>query len=372
MKIAILTSRYPSNSNHYAHTFVHRRSTYFQSKGYEVGVFVPSKEHAVYTYDNIDVVLDSAENINDILLSFDVVYFHLLNIYPVKAVNGAVIYDFVLLNKIKSIFYLHGSEVQSLKSRNFDFKYNVKEMLRIIYKDIYFMPQMRRFIKRFHDQGSIFITPSKWMLEEARKELKFPVLDAAIIPNGIDVEKFKANYIDNKKMLCIRPLNSNKYAVDLCIDLMPYLPDFSLDIFGKGSKEIELKKRIKELKLCDRVKIFNNFIPNNEMPELISKYSYFLALTRMDAQGVSMCEALSCSRIVISSDNTAIPEFIINGINGIIGDELKYLANKIQDINDNKSKKESMGISARDSMLEIRQENVLDKELSIIKGHVNE
>lgn len=82
MKIAILTSRYPSEKNHYAHTFVHRRSKYFSEKGHDVVVFVPSKEKYCYEFEGVRVSCMPANEISKMVIEFDLAYFHLLNIYP--------------------------------------------------------------------------------------------------------------------------------------------------------------------------------------------------------------------------------------------------------------------------------------------------
>ena len=370
MKIAILTTQYPSDDNHYAHTFVHRRSLYFKEQGYDVTVLVPNKTCQPYEFEGVEVIQDQASKLCQLLEKFDVVYFHLLNLYPQPWKNGALLYNHVIKNKIPSAFYMHGSEVQSIsKSRNFDHQNNLKQFLRMLYKDVFFMPQMKRIVKKLHDNGTRFITPSHWMHHEAMQQLGFS-FEAEIIPNGINTEKFNVSEtVDNKKMLCIRPLNSNKYAVDIAIRTMSFLPsDFTLDIYGKGPKYDEYMNLIASLGLIERVKINSEFINNNDMPNVMAKYSYFMSPTRMDAQGVSMCEAMSCSRVVISSNNTAIPEFIKSGVNGILGDSPEDLALSILSVEKDKCQKMTIAKEARKSMVQIDNEVTLSKELEILNA----
>ncbi len=56
----------------------------------------------------------------------------------------------------------------------------------------------------------------------------------------------------------------------------------------------------------------------------MSNYGVFLSPTRMDAQGVMMCEVMASGLLTISSDNTAIPEFIVDEQNGILIDNVNY------------------------------------------------
>ena len=55
MKIAIITSRYPSKGNPYNHMFVHMRSKEYIKQGEQVEVFVPSKESAEYVFEGVRV-----------------------------------------------------------------------------------------------------------------------------------------------------------------------------------------------------------------------------------------------------------------------------------------------------------------------------
>ncbi|ENM5898488.1 glycosyltransferase family 4 protein [Vibrio mimicus] len=371
MKLAILSTQYPSEENHYAHTFVHRRSKYFIESGEEVTVFVPSEEFKQYIYEEVRVIMAPSSYISKLLSDFDVVYFHLLNLYPFSSRNGYEIYKTVIKNNIKSAFYIHGSEVQTMASRNFDFKYSLYEFARILYKDYYFIYNMRRIVRRLINNKCQFITPSNWMLCEARNELKISHLNAVIIPNGIDTDLFNSfnKSFNNCKMLMIRPLHSYKYAVDIGIEIMRHLPEkFTLDIYGKGKYKNKYIDLINSYNLSERVKFVGEHIPNHEMPNIINKYDYFLSPTRMDAQGVSMCEALSCGRVVISSNNTAIPEFINDGFNGILADTPESAANKIINIEDDKLAKDRMMLEARESAKKIAFAQTLKKELLLLRS----
>lgn len=374
MKIAILTTQYPSEINHYAHTFVHRRSLYFLEQGHDVKVFIPSKKEEEYVFEGVSVSRDKASQICERLNNYDVIYFHLLNIYPQPWLNGEIIYNHVIKNKIPSAFYMHGSEVQSIsRSRDFDQDKSFYQLARTVYKDIYFMPKMRKITKKLYHLGCLFMTPSVWMHKEAQKQLGFE-FSAKIIPNGINTEVFRCDtQLDNTKMLCIRPFNSNKYAVDIAIKTMAHLPDkFTLDIYGKGKKIEEYRQLISDLQLSERVKIKTKFIDNKDMPEVMARYSYFLSPTRMDAQGVSMCEAMSCARVVISSNNTAIPEFIEHNVDGILGDIPQDMAKKIIAIESDKNLKMQIAANARSKMKKIDNNKTLSLELSYLEELVYE
>jgi len=375
MKIAIITSRYPSKNNPYNHMFVHTRSLFFiKEKNVQLKVYVPSETEENYTFDNVKVIKTSALKIAKEILNFDIVYIHLLNIYPKKMIDGWLIYKSIIENNVTTAMYLHGSEVQRYESRSFDYDFSIKESLKFFYKNFYFIPKMRKFIKSIKNRKNvIFLAPSKWMIEEAEKNLLLKLNNYKIIPNGIDTNLFKFidSYENRYKLLTIRPLSSNKYAVDIAIKIMKYLPPiFKLDIYGEGKLRKKLESLIKKYNLEDRVRIINKFIDRKDLPNVISKYGIALMPTRMDAQGVTMCEMMSPGLLTVSSYSSAIPEFIIDEINGVLfnNNNPKNCAEKIIKIVGNKKQYQQICINARKSMENINIYKTLKKELDILKS----
>jgi glycosyltransferase involved in cell wall biosynthesis len=91
----------------------------------------------------------------------------------------------------------------------------------------------------------------------------------------------------------------------------------------------------------------------------------------MDAQGVSMCEAMSCGLIVASSFNTAIPEFIHDHENGLLGSNPAEIASKIDNVESSSQLKKEISTQASTSMKAIDISRVLDLELRKLKGLMN-
>ena len=89
--------------------------------------------------------------------------------------------------------------------------------------------------------------------------------------------------------------------------------------------------------------------------------------TRQDAQGVSMCEAMSSGLVPVTSNNTAIPEYV-NESCGYLGNNVDDLKDAIKEMYYNpdiflkKSKKASQHINKICS-----PQIVINKELNLIK-----
>lgn len=351
--------------------FVHMRSIEFLKQGVEVEVYVPSKANTSYVHEGVKVHKMPNKNIAELIKESEIVYLHLLNIYPFSKIDGWYIYKIILKENIPFAMYVHGSEVQKFTARMFDFNYSFGTFLKWIKKDILVIPKMKKFVRQTKARKNCkYIFPSIWMKEELENNLNQKLDSFEIIPNGIDTDNFKFHngYENRYKLLTLRPLSSHKYAVDIAIETLKYLPEiFTLEIYGKGHLQTKFQKQIDDANLSKRIIIKNEFIDRLEMNGFFSKYGVFLSPTRMDAQGVTMCEAMASGLLVASSNNTAIPEFIKDGKNGLLSNNPKSLAKKILNIIEDPNLYQAMIHQGRKSMENINIHKTIFSEVKSLK-----
>jgi glycosyltransferase involved in cell wall biosynthesis len=376
MNIAFLTSRYPSADNPYNHMFVHMRCVEMIRQGIELKVYVPSNANGQYVHEGVEVIKIPSKKITKELQKFDVLYLHLLNIYPFKKQDGWPIYRYILKHNLPFVMYIHGNDVQKYGARMFEFRFTHTEFLKWFKRDAITIPRIRDFVLKTRIKSNVaFVFPSIWMKNDMEKNLNLNIRNGHhIIPNGIDTKLFEFhNLCGNKyKIVTLRPLSSKKYAVDIAIDIVSHLPkEFSLEIYGKGQYEESYKKQIIDLNLEERVCINNNFIERKKLNQFFTRYGIFLAPTRMDAQGVSMCEAMASGLLTVSSDNTAIPEFITHLKNGILGNNPKIIAEEILKVVNNEARYNELVKSARNSMEKIDISKTVSKEIDVLKEVVS-
>ncbi|MGR5966738.1 glycosyltransferase [Bacillus cereus] len=133
-------------------------------------------------------------------------------------------------------------------------------------------------------------------------------------------------------MLLIRPFHNRKYANDIAAKAIIELSKFSefkdleFSIYGEGKY---FNKDTERLKRFQNVKINNRFLKQEEIADMHKKFGVFLCPTRQDAQGVSMCEAMASGLVPITSNNTAIPEFVDQNRAGFLTKGPKDIANAI-------------------------------------------
>ena len=371
MNIAIITSRYPSADNPYNHMFVHMRSKEYIKQGEQVEVFVPSNEVNEYIFEGVRVRCMPSKEMTKFLKEYDVLYLHLLHLYPLMKTDGWPIYNAILKNKYPFAMYVHGSEVQKYSARPFDTDHSIRGILRRFKKDLLLVHFMRKFVNESRlNVASHYLFPSFWMKKEMEDNLSVEVSSFDVIANGIETDLFEFSNLFEKrfKLMALRPLSSMKYAVDVAIETVRFLPaQYTLDIFGKGDYEKKFKDLIKKNSLEERVNIYSTFINKSDMPQHFSKYGVSMSTTRMDAQGVSMCEAMSSGLLTVSNDNTAIPEFISDMETGILANKPKELAEKILKVTSSKELFERITKAGRESMEEIDVKLTCKKELRILK-----
>ena len=138
----------------------------------------------------------------------------------------------------------------------------------------------------------------------------------SIIPNYISETEFPFYERPNDQannVLIIRSFASRKYANDISMKVInrlsnkEYFHNMIFDIYGTGKY---FKKLTSKVSNFDNVHIYETSLNHTEIYELHKRHGIFLCPTRQDAQGVSMCEAMSSGCVPITSNSTAIPEFV--------------------------------------------------------------
>lgn len=325
-RIVVYDVNYPSPDNLYGDVFVQSRLLKYK-KHCDIIVLNHGKKTSKYTYLDINVeIYDSKDDIFKRISDFkpDVLIIHF---YP-----GILFDSFMKKNNIPTFIWVHGYEALGWYRRLFNFK--LKELFHFslyMLNNIVQLYFMRKVIGLSNSGKNIqFVFVSNWMRKIAEKDMHIKVDKYKIIPNPIDTKLFEYKPKlgeQRKKILLIRSFDSSKYANDIAINALllvskkRFFRELQITICGKGKLFDSLTQPLKKF---PNVVLVNTFIPNCEIPNLHKSHGVFLCPTRQDAQGVSMCEAMSSGLVPITSNNTAIPEFV--------NSDCGYLTESIDDI----------------------------------------
>ena len=376
MKVIVLTGRYPSTDNPYAHMFVHTRNIEYVRQGHSVRVLVPSEKSHKYMIDGVNVEMAPSSDLRKELASADRVMVHLLLHRFSQALDAAPLYSELLENNIPTVFFIHGVETQTIwGSRRDDIKWHSPfSLARWAYRDCFLINKMRKTLALFNEpQVRVkFVTPSKWMMHEAIGYTNVNIeAKTSVIPNGIDTSKFafEDHWHNRHSLLSIRPLYlKGKYAVDLMIESTAILRGkVHSTLYGAGPEEASIINELQARDLTNSFTLVNKFINSKDIPSIHSEHGIYLAVTRMDAQGVSMCEAMSSGMPTVSFDTCAIPEFITHNHSGLLAPayDCDVYAHNVSELIESRSLFDKIAQNGRKRMEAIDIENTCREELTI-------
>lgn len=317
MNILVFCDNYPRPGPGYADSFVRvRLESYMRSIDAQVLVVKLSREAsgaADYEFDGVKVEHHTRDSLPALLARFapDVILAHFIQAYLCKTLPA--------LSKVPLLTWVHGEEALSWTRRLFYLRtLGPVSFLKYIASNIRQRAAMAQLFHAANGSGGRigFIFVSEWMRNIAEADVGVKLSASTLIPNFIDGDFFR--YIekkpgDQRKILLIRSFNSAKYANDIAVAAIEKLSreyagfkDLQFTIVGEGKLWDELTARIR----FPNVTLVNRSLDHEEIRRLHAAHGVFLCPTRQDAQGVSMCEAMSSGLVPVASNNTAIPEFL--------------------------------------------------------------
>lgn len=323
MKILVLTQQYPSEKNLYRNMFVHNRIKGYmdQCSELDVQVFVLNNAKYDYSFEGVEVIQGNQKALRNLIFtnSFDKIIVHFLTFQMVPVLLETA-------QEIEKIIWVHGYE--AIKWQRRIFNANSIRFLKYIIGNKVQLHFFKKFVSKGRNYHFVFV--SEWMRQVANEDSNRKIDNYSVIPNGINTRDFCFTKKSNNmryKVLLIRPFNSRKYATDIATEaiykysLNPSFYKFDFTVIGEGKYFSKDTEKIKEFK---NVHLVNKFLNKDEIMDYHKKNGVFLCPTRQDAQGVSMCEAMSDGLVPIASNNTAIPEFL--------SEESGFLTSSVQEI----------------------------------------
>jgi glycosyltransferase involved in cell wall biosynthesis len=157
-----------------------------------------------------------------------------------------------------------------------------------------------------------------------------------VIPNGVNSEEFRELTKRRKKgptILSVGRLEKYK-GMQYLIRVLPTLDaDAVLEIVGKGPYKENLVKLARKMGVNNRVQ-FSHDLPRNELLQRYADADVFVLLSRHEAYGMSVAEALCAKTLCIVANQSALVEWVDRencyGIDYPINlHELKILVNTV-------------------------------------------
>jgi len=346
-KYLIVSPGYPSITDKYSNVFVHTRVKHYISAGLDIDVFsvnrklFAKRQNGIkYKYDSVTVEQGNAYELGEKIKKsrYDKILVH----FGIRKILSSIV---KAAPKTPLIIWFHGVDIIAWYRR----LYNLRFKNIIKFAGYALLNTLQRFylkgLIKTHGSRMHCVFVSNWLKQTAQKDIHSTrkIKNYSIIPNIVDenVFEYKQKSKDDRlKILSIRSFNSRNYANDLTVKAIehlsekPFFHELSFTICGEG----RLWRRIVEpLRKYSNVKLENRFFSHEEIVKLHRQHGIMLMPSRQDTHGISTCEGMSSGLVPISSNNSAIPEYVPMSC-GYLADDYIGLANAIEDLYHNPAK----------------------------------
>lgn len=316
MHILILCEAYPSAAQPYAMGFVHARARHYLAAGHEVEVLSFAAANG-YAHEGVRV---RAEAELEDATPFDIVHSHAPNLRNhlrwLRRHGGGV----------PLLWFIHGHELLTTRRyypRPYRFRRNFRERIGFALQALYDplkLLALRRFCRSLAQQDSRFgfVFVSEWMHREAVACNPWLAdaghLDCSrVIPNSVHPIFLQRRYRPTAEPLadvvCIRPFDNPKYAIDALVGWAVQAPHLSFHVYGTG-------RYFDHHPPPPNLTVFQRFIEQKDIPDLLDRYRVAALPTRLDSQGVMACEMATYGIPLLTSD-IDVPRQMLKGFGNV-------------------------------------------------------
>ena len=186
-----------------------------------------------------------------------------------------------------------------------------------------------------------------------------------VLPNFVDTSSFSPLGItDNGKLLFIGRLSAVKNLFAL-IDAIA-ATEYELHIVGEGELRSALASHIRKVRANARLL---GRVPNDQLPELINRYSIFVLPSCYEAHPKALIEAMACGAAVIGSDVPGIRSLIEHGRTGILASpDSESLREAITALMNDRRLRRELGARAREFVVaHFDLSDIARRELSLYR-----
>ena len=157
-----------------------------------------------------------------------------------------------------------------------------------------------------------------------------PARKVRVIPNGVDVERFRPRPRDPVRceelgipghapvagiVAALRPEKNHRLFLDVARRVHGEIPAARFLIVGDGPEREDLERYAAELGIAGAVRFAGT---RHDVPEMLSLMDVFILTSTMEANPVSILEALACRKPVVATDVGSVSETVLDGQTGYL------------------------------------------------------
>ncbi len=229
--------------------------------------------------------------------------------------------------------------------------------------------KVRKAIDKYSGKfcNSLFLAVSESVKDDFQKQLNFKNIE--VLYNCIESERFvnsdKSKIIDKRRELGIaeddvvllnmgrlHPQKGQLCLIEAFNLISRENPKYKLIISGKGALETELKKRVKDFHLSDKVIFLQD---RRDVPQIMAASDIFVFPSLYEGFGIVLVEAMASGLPVVASDIDGVREVVRNNIDGVLVEKEnpEKLAEVIEALTKDKERRAYLAANARKRAVEM-------------------
>ena len=225
----------------------------------------------------------------------------------------------------------------------------------------YFMQRLSKLEEETAKKASIVVTISNYSLEKIQKYYGIEQSKVRIVPNGVDIEKFKP--MDTKKVRqqfglgnepCVLfvgsliPRKGLPFLVEAAKKVVRAQADTQFLIVGDGPLRNQLYDSLKTANLSGNFKFLGN-LKDNVLPAIYNCADVFVLPSIQEGQGIVLLEAQASGKPVVAFDIGGVNEALQNKETGLLVNQgdVDALGDALLKLLTDKALREKMGSNGR-------------------------
>jgi glycosyltransferase involved in cell wall biosynthesis len=226
----------------------------------------------------------------------------------------------------------------------------------------YFMNRLAKMEEETAQKAALIVTISNYSLEKIQKFYGIDKSKIRIVPNGVDVKKFKPIHnVENVRQQfglgnepCILfvggliPRKGLPFLVEAAQKIVKEQADTKFWIVGDGPLKNQLTASLESANLSSNFKFLGN-LKEDALPAVYNCADVFVLPSIQEGQGIVLLEAQASGKPVVAFDIGGVNEAVHNGETGILVKlgSTSGLADALQKLLGDRVLREKMGINGR-------------------------
>jgi glycosyltransferase involved in cell wall biosynthesis len=167
------------------------------------------------------------------------------------------------------------------------------------------------------------VTATGMRLAEATLRYMPPDVEVAVIPYGVDLDRFAPPEGKSRDGLVVgsvgrlSPEKGLKYLLRAMAEITRQEPRARLLLAGDGPERRSLEQLVARLGLLDRVE-FTGEVPHDQVPRALARMDVFVMPSTWEGFGVAALEAAAMKLPILASNVHGIPDVVEDGVTGIL------------------------------------------------------